>query len=294
MSYIKKLHKRGLITPPNHVLSGIHYETMVGSIAYGVPTDISDVDIYGFAIPYLDMVFPHLAGEIQGFGRQIQRFQQYQQHHIKDESSGKEYDVSIYNIIKFFQLCMDNNPNMIDSLFTPQRCVLFCTRIGDMVREHRKLFLHKGALFKFKGYAFSQIHKMKTKNPEGKRKKMVEEFGYDVKFAYHVVRLLNEIEQILVEHDLDLERNREQLKSVKKGEWKEEEVYDYFNRKERDLETLYTNSSLRHSPKEGAIKELLLKCLEEHFGSLDKCVTRDVNINNVLDEMQTLITKYRG
>ena len=62
---------------------------------------------------------------------------------------------------------MDNNPNMIDSLFVSQRCVLHCSPIGDLVRQNRKLFLHKGIFFKLKGYSYSQLHKMRIKKPEG-------------------------------------------------------------------------------------------------------------------------------
>ena len=63
---------------------------------------------------------------------------------------GRAYDLTIYGIIKFFNLAMHNNPNIIDSLFTPVNCVLHSTRVGDIVRENRKLFLHKGAWSKFK------------------------------------------------------------------------------------------------------------------------------------------------
>jgi hypothetical protein len=58
---------------------------------------------------------------------------------------------------------MDNNPNMIDSLFVPRRCILHTTQIGEHVREYRKEFLHKGSWHKFKSYSFSQIHKLRTK-----------------------------------------------------------------------------------------------------------------------------------
>ncbi len=34
---------------------------------------------------------------------------------------------------------------MIDSLFTPWRCVMHPTQVGEVMRENRKLFLHKGA-----------------------------------------------------------------------------------------------------------------------------------------------------
>ncbi len=198
MKLLKRLNKEGLINPPKFLLNNVAYLTMVGSVAYGVSDVGSDIDVYGFCIPHKNTIFPHLAGEISGFGRQIKRFEQWEQHHIK-ESSGKEYDFSIYSIIKYFQLCMDNNPNMLDSLFVPRRCIIHSTQIGELVRESRKLFLHKGAFHKFKGYAYGQLHKMRIKDPEvgSKRYDMVQEFGYDLKFAYHIVRLLDEVEQIL-------------------------------------------------------------------------------------------------
>jgi hypothetical protein len=118
--------------------------------------------------------------------------------------------------VKFFQLALENNPNVIDSLFTPRRCVLSSTAVGEYIREHRTAFLHKGAWHKFKGYAYSQLDTIRTKTPSGKRAELVEAHGYDVKFAYHVVRLLLEVEQILVAGDIALERDREQLKAITK------------------------------------------------------------------------------
>lgn len=270
-STVDKLISRQLITPPTFLKNSVQYEIQMGSVAYGVSDDNSDNDIYGFCIPPKNIVFPHLAGEIVGFGKQINRFEQFQQHHILDKSNNKEYDISIYNIVKYFQLVMENNPNMIDSLFVPRRCILFSTQIGEHVREHRKLFLHKGAWYKFKGYAFSQLNKMQNKIPEidSKRYESYITYGYDLKFSYHIVRLLNEIEQILIEHDLDLERNREQLKSIRRGEWTKEQIIEYFQFKEKSLEELYIKSTLRHSPDEKTIKKLLLECLEMYYGSID-------------------------
>lgn len=286
-SIVDYLMKRQLVTPPPHIKNTVQYEVMMGSVAYGVSSDTSDMDVYGFSIPPKNVVFPHLEGEIQGFGRQHKRFDQWQAHHIKDPSNDQEYDVTIYNIVKYFQLCMENNPNMIDSLFVPRRCVLHSTQIGEHVREHRKEFLHKGSWHKFKGYAYSQVHKMTNKNPEkdSTRLWMYEKYGYDVKFAYHVVRLLNEVEQILIEHDIDLERNREQLKSIRRGEWKQEQIVNYFEAKEKELEKLYTESKLPHSPDEVKIKTLLVQCLEMYYGSLDGAIKISVPIENIIDEV---------
>jgi hypothetical protein len=57
---------------------------------------------------------------------------------------------------------MDNNPNMIDSLFVPRRCILHTTQIGEHVREYRKEFLTKGSWYSFKGYSYSTIQKIKN------------------------------------------------------------------------------------------------------------------------------------
>jgi len=268
------LADRGMHKPPRWLTSTIQYETQMGSVAYGVSSDTSDVDLYGFCIPPREMIFPHLSGEIPGFGRQLKRFEQYQQHHIAspDELGGKgrTYDVTIFSIVKFFQLAMENNPNMVDALFTPQTGVLTCTKVGSMVRENRRMFLHKGSWHKFKGYAYSQKNKMYTKVPtEGSsRREGYEQSGFDVKAAYHCVRLMLQVEQILTEGDLDLMRHREQLKSIRRGEWTADQIAQFFQDKEQSLERLYNESTLRHTPDEGKIKELLLQCLEEHFGSV--------------------------
>jgi len=318
----------------------------MGSIAYGVSTDASDYDVYGFCIPPKSIVFPHLDGQIEGFGRQKQRFDQYQQHHILCQEDlggrGRNYDLSIYSIIKYFQLCMDNNPNMVDSLFVPINCILHSTQIGQLVRENRKLFLHKGCFQKFKGYAYSQLSKAsnvannhlilklreyESKHSishtttlqeaellfqqntvdqlyidsfrqgvnESKRFESQKIYNTDLKFLYHIVRLVDECEQILTFGDLDLQRSKEQMKAVRKGELQEEEIKKWFNDKERQLEALYNkeNSPIPYSPPEEKIKQLLLKCLEIHYGSLDKCIVEQPKITNLLEDLTNLVVKYR-
>jgi len=295
VSRIQQLTKKKLISPPKFLSSAVQLEVIMGSTAYGVANDNSDLDIYGFCIPERSQVFPHTAGEVYGFGKKVQRFEQYQQHHVKDGDI--EYDFSIYNIVKYFQLCMENNPNMIDSLFVPRRCIVYSTQVGEMVREARKSFLHTGAWHKFKGYAYSQLHKAQNSIPQPgtKRHEDYLKHGYSTKFAYHVVRLLSEVEMILIEGDLDLTRNREQLKAIRRGEWSKEEIREYFNKKETFLEELYIKSDLRYKPDEKLIKQLLLNCLEHHYGSLEGCVsaTKDEGTAALLklDKIQDILNE---
>ncbi len=295
MNLIQELTQKQLISPPKWLPNNTHYLVMMGSVAYGASNDTSDIDVYGFAIPPKEVVFPHLAGEIPGFGRQKKRFEQYQQHHIEDKAAkggrGKQYDVTVYSIVKYFSLVMENNPNMVDSLFAPSHCIMYSSQIGQMVRENRKLFLHKGAWHKFKGYAYSQLNKMQNKKGQGRRAEWVEKYGFDVKFGYHLVRLLLEVEEILETGNLTLDRNGQLLKAIRNGEWNKEQVINFFHTKEQSLEQLYHESELPHSPNEEAIKALLVRCLEAHYGDLSDAVTiptqPETTINQLIDVLKS-------
>lgn len=295
---LHELEKKKLIQPPSWLASNCHFLTYFGSVAYGVSSDTSDCDIYGWCIPPKDMVFPHLRNEILGFGKQIKRFEQFQMHHILDKDAlggkGRNYDVSVYGIVKYFDLLLNNNPNVLETIYVPINCIIHSTQIANLVRENRKMFLHKGSYYKTLGYAHSMLHKMITKNPEGKRKELIEKFGFDTKYAYNLVRLAYEARMILEEHDLDLQRNKEHLKAIRRGEIKEEEIREWFAIQEKELEKLYYSSTLRHSPDEEKIKQLLLHCLEMHYGSLEKCIANQNQPIVALKEIQEILNKNRN
>src|SRR5438045_4822649 len=63
VSTVQRLTDRGLVRPPRWLAANVQYETVMGSVAYGVSSDTSDVDVYGWAIPPKDHVFPHLRGQ---------------------------------------------------------------------------------------------------------------------------------------------------------------------------------------------------------------------------------------
>jgi predicted nucleotidyltransferase len=297
MNTVQYLKSKNLISPPKWLSDNIMYETVTGSIAYGMSSDSSDYDVYGWCIPPKEDVFPHLRGEIFGFGRQIQRFEQFQQHGMHDATAlankGRTYDITIYSIVKYFQLCMENNPNMIDTLYTPYECVLHSTQVGKMVRDNRDIFLHKGCFHKFLGYAHSQLHKMELKNPEGKRAELIEKHGFDVKYASHLVRLAYECEMILTEGTLDLRRHNEHLKRIRRGEVPKEEILRWFGEKELQLNALYASSKLQHKPDEQKIKSLLLSCLETHYGTLDKCYKESTITEQAMREIGQVLERYK-
>jgi len=263
MNILQQLQKAKLVKFPDYVLN-CQYLTIMGSQAYGIKSKDSDIDLYGFCIPPKEIIFPFLAKEIEGFGTKQPRFNQFQIQHIFFDK--QEYDITVYSIVKYFHLCMENNPNMIDSLFTEFSKVLIHSEFSRKVRVNRHIFLHKGCYYKFSGYAHSQIQKAKNRNPIGKRLEVIEKYGWDVKYGYHLVRLMLECEQILTEGNLDLEQNVDILTNIKEGKYTLEWVLNFFVDKEKYLKECYEKSKLPERPNEKAIKNLLLECLEQHYG----------------------------
>jgi len=101
-----------------------------------------------------------------------------------------------------------------------------------------------------------------------------------------MIRLLGEIEQILTEGDLDIQRNREQLKSVRRGEWSLDQVQTYFEEKEKSLEQVYIDSNLPYGPDEKALRNL--------YGDLSAVAVRDTSVADVLRDFQAVLDKHGG
>ena len=296
-SRVEHLVKRGLIHPPKWLVSNLMFEAIVGSEAYGCRDPVnSDHDIVGFTIPPKHIVFPHLAGHVPNFNSQSEeRFKQIQEHHIRDDQHNTIYDVTIYGIVKFFQLTAANNPNMVDNLFVPLRCVTKHTEIYGHVRENRKMFLSKRAFHTFRGYASQQVAKLKKEtgraNPQ--RQQSIEKYGYDVKYGYNIVRLMLECEQILQTGDLHLDRDAKTYVAIRTGEWSKNRLMQWMEAKERALEESNARAIVPERVDMEAIERLLRECLEIHFGSIAKAVTERDRDEKILDDIEALLRRYQ-
>lgn len=339
----KQLLKKG--SYPTWLKKACQYETMMGSTAYGCSSNSSDIDIYGFFIPPKRYLYPHTEGYLLGFD-EIPVFDQWQQHHVKDTAAKTEYDFSLFNIVKYFKLCLDNNPNIVDSLFTPGDCILHITPVATLVREKRDLFLSKKAFHKFTGYLHSQIAKLQ-RSPDGlkellayeeerniprettredieqetqwrgsishlkhlddvklkeyaaaydkytsmgKRTERVKHDFFDRKFSYQAVRLACEIEQVLEYHTIDMRRDREIYKAIRRGDWSLDQVKKWLAAKELTLNKLYETSKLRNKPATQQVKQLLLDCLETYYGSISEAELAIPNkYKNIVEEISQVL-----
>lgn len=117
----------------------------VGSRAYDTNNPESDYDYRGALVP------PSLCDN--GF---LHTFEQ------KEKLEGYGDDSVAYDLRKFFSLCANCNPNVVECLFVPDDLVVVDTKWGKLLRENRYKFLSMRAKDSFHGYAYSQFKRIKN------------------------------------------------------------------------------------------------------------------------------------
>lgn len=136
-----------LVSPHKHMQWMTEKERLIlvavtGSRAYGTFRPDSDYDYKGVCVP------PHKYR--MGF---LHKFEQLE---IK-----QPIDCTIFNVIKFVQMAANCNPNILDVLFAHGDDIVVCTHVGQMLRNARQDFLSKKASASFRGYAMSQIQRIR-------------------------------------------------------------------------------------------------------------------------------------
>jgi len=118
-----------------------------GSHSYGLNTPESDEDFKGVAVPPREYFL--------GF---VNKFEQAEVKKTKDS----DIEFVIYDIRKFFNLCTDNNPNIMELLWLDSSDYLKVTPLGERIINAREAFLSKRARYSFAGYAFGQLKRIKS------------------------------------------------------------------------------------------------------------------------------------
>lgn len=236
------------------------YKIRSGSGLYGTVTEKSDEDYVGIFIPDKDYVVGVFRCEQVILNEKLSG---------GSRNEKGDTDFTIYSLPKFFKLARDNNPNIVEIFFANHTATIFCNKFGKKLRENYPLFLSKKAYHTFKGYAYSQRHKMVSNNGKGRdvtRKELTDEFGYDTKYASHLIRLLLEGLEILVEGRITLPLSQNNLvRDIKIGKY----PLDFVLKKAEELEALideaYIKSPLQHSANDNAINKLQIEMLENFW-----------------------------
>jgi len=127
-------------------------EIRVGSHLYGTNTPSSDLDYAGVFLPIKELVF--------GFQKVEEVDLSIKDKDEVGKNTQNAVDRKLYEFRKFVKLAMENNPNIIEQLFVNAPNIVYINDAGRALLAQRHKFPHLGLVQKFKGYAFSQKHKM--------------------------------------------------------------------------------------------------------------------------------------
>ncbi len=164
-----------------------------------------------------------------------------------ERNKAGDVDVTCYSLRKFARLAATGNPTVLHMLFTPAEKSEVEWRA---VIESRNLFLARAHARKYKGYADAQLRRMmgsRGRGKHGQRPELEGKFGYDVKAAMHVLRLLHEGIEFVGRGWVTLPRpeaERSKLLAVRRGEWSADRVIAEANRLFATLDAAVEESPL--------------------------------------------------
>ncbi len=141
-------------------------------------------------------------------------------------------DVVIYEWGKYVKLLLRSNPNVVGTLWLEDEDWYATERSPfQPLREARQELTSMRLVDAFLGYAEGQLYKMSHHAHQGymgdKRKRLVERWGFDVKNAAHLIRLLRMCAEFMEEAEIRVRRpDAADLIAIKRGEWSLERVKD--------------------------------------------------------------------
>lgn len=228
-----------------------------GSIAHNMyipnsdPDSIDDKDTIGICVPPKD----HYIGLMNYASRGTK------------EIKRDEWDIVVYEVKKAIGLLTQGNPNVLSMLWAQPNHYIRITSAGQLLMSNRSMFAGRHVYRSFVGYAHSQLKKMQTFERHGhmgaKRKQLIERYGYDTKNAAHLIRLLRMGIEFLKDGELYVHRHdAPELLSIKRGEWKIDQVKSEANRLFGLVESVYLASDLPNAPDKEAINNLCVEIIE--------------------------------
>lgn len=201
--------------PSNIILEGV-----TGSVAYGLNTASSDIDLKGiYILPTREVLK-------MGFD---------QKHTTID---GTDPDAVYHEVGKFMKLVVSGNPTVTELLYLNEYTEL--SPIGQMLIDNRDAFLStKAVMNAYRGYAFSQAKRLNNRTEQGLD-------GYDsslknrfAKHTRHCFRLLMQARQLLETGTLQVKVTPEQREYLfAMGEKTADEVVDEFMRQDAEFENI--------------------------------------------------------
>ena len=219
-----------------------------GSQAHGAKLgETDDTDWYGLFIPP-----PH---KLLGLERE---------EHFVFTTGGKlggngpsDVDVCLYTLTKWAGLAAKGNPSALHFLFAPLE---FTTKTWDQFAARSELFLAKGHVKPFLGFADDQMKRLLGQKGQKNvhRAQLEEKHGYDTKYAMHIIRLYGEAKELMEDGRITLPRpNSRELIEIRGGKYSLTEIRELGEQLESEALAAQATSLLPDEVDRNAISRLV-------------------------------------
>lgn len=183
-----------------------------------------------------------------------------------------DLDLIVYSLRKYARLAASGNPTILLPLFVPDDAVCYINEFGEELRARRDMFLSRQAGARFRGYLHSQRQGMMGLRSGGTRNQgradIRAKYGFDAKFAMHMVRLGIQGVELLRTGVITLpipEPELTWMRELRRGEHSKEEALQRASELEAELEELETTSPLPERPDMSSINTWLADVHRRHW-----------------------------
>jgi hypothetical protein len=225
----------------------------VGSTAHGtgIPGG-EDFDMIGVEIETLEQVF--------STNRDALRSAMHRTQPEGSRSGPGDTDLTIHPLRKFLALAASGNPSILMCLWSP---VIKITPLGEELRSIAPAFIGRHVIPKYRGYMYSQTSRLlgigggkHGKRGGGQRPELIEQHGYDTKYAMHAARLGFQCKELLTTGKLTFpiqDWPGDWLRNVRLGLMPFDEWWTVIQNVDADCEALLDDESYRAGPDTEAI-----------------------------------------
>lgn len=181
-----------------------------------------------------------------------------------------DLDLTIYSLRKFLRLAMQGNPQLVQLLFVPSNMWIKGDARGSQLQELAPLIISKQAGHRYLGYLEAQRQRLLGERGQKKvnRPELEEKFGFDTKYAMHILRLGFQGLELMSTGKLTFpmpEPDRQFCYATRMGEVPLNDVLTKAGELEREIKDLISNGPLQAKPDVDAIEQWMCRMYLESW-----------------------------
>ena len=242
---------------------------LVGSTVHGLAVDdgLEDRDEMGVCVEPFDAAMS--LGE--PFEQFIYRSAAEREGRQDARSSAGDLDLTIYGLRKWIRLALKGNPTILLLLFTPDEQLVTCDELGRELRALAPAIVSRRAQGPYLGYLQAQKQRLTGERGQKRvhRPELEAMYGFDTKYAMHMVRLGFQGVELLTTGRLSLpmqEPARTFRLDVRRGKVSEQECLERAGELEQQLTKLASASPLPPEPDDERVESWVLSAYRRRWG----------------------------